>query len=169
MLYFLDSSKMSDFGGVILLRKLFSSKQEITNVIFIIYMIGVLSLTFIVRETMVFRTPDNRGVVMEPFRELQAMIEQPNHFFWFMQIALNVLLFGPFGFLLPCVSRPFRSTLATVFAGFAFSCFIETMQYITGRGLTEVDDIITNTAGAAVGVFIYWIVVVLKERTYYRW
>ena len=152
-----------------MLRKIFSNKQEITNVIFIIYMLGVLSLTFIVRETMVFRTPDSRGVVMEPFRELQAMIEQPNHFFWFMQITLNVLLFVPFGFLLPCVSETFRSTLATVFAGFVFSCFIETMQYITGRGLTEVDDIITNTAGAAVGVFIYWVVVVLKERADYRW
>jgi glycopeptide antibiotics resistance protein len=39
------------------------------------------------------------------------------------------------------------------------------MQYITGRGLTEADDIITNTAGAAAGVFIYWTAVVLKERS----
>ena len=45
-----------------------------------------------------------------------------------------------------------------------FSGFIETMQYITGRGLTEVDDIITNTTGAAVGAFIYWAAVVVKEK-----
>ena len=95
---------------------------------------------------------------------MQAMIEQPDHFFWFMQIALNVLLFIPFGFLLPCVSRYFRSSMAIVASGFMFSGFIETMQYITGRGLTEVDDIITNTTGAAVGAFIYWAAVVVKEK-----
>ncbi|WP_049962632.1 VanZ family protein [Ruminococcus sp. HUN007] len=146
-------------------RKIYDKRKEITNLIFLLYILAVLSLTFIVRETMVFRTPGSRGVVMEPFRELQAMIEQPNHFFWFMQITLNVLLFIPFGFLLPCVSRYFRSSIATVASGFCFSCFIEMMQYITGRGLTEADDIITNTAGAAAGVFIYWTAVVLKERS----
>lgn len=145
-------------------RKLYENRKEITNILFLIYIIAVLSLTFIVRETMVFRTPHNRGVILEPFREMQAMIEQPDHFFWFMQIALNVLLFIPFGFLLPCVNRNFRSSMAIVASGFLFSGFIETMQYITGRGLTEVDDIITNTTGAAVGAFIYWAAVVVKEK-----
>ena len=135
-------------------RKLYENRKEITNILFLIYIIAVLSLTFIVRETMVFRTPHNRGVILEPFREMQAMIEQPDHFFWFMQIALNVLLFISFGFLLPCVSRNFRSSMAIVASGFLFS----------GRGLTEVDDIITNTTGAAVGAFIYWAAVVVKEK-----
>ena len=80
------------------------------------------------------------------------------HFFWFKQIFLNVLLFVPLGFLLPMIHTRFRNPILTVATGCVFSCFIEITQYITGRGLTEVDDVITNTIGAAVGVAMYHIV-----------
>lgn len=42
------------------------------------------------------------------------------------------------------------------------------MQYITGRGLTEVDDVINNTAGAVIGYITFAIAVYFyKRRTYY--
>ena len=34
---------------------------------------------------------------------------------------------------------------------FLFSVSIETLQYITGRGITEVDDVINNTLGGVLG------------------
>ena len=145
--------------------------KKFTRLVFIIYIIGVLSLTFIVRETMILRTPDNRGVVLEPFCEIGAMLHQPNHFFWFMQIFLNILLFVPFGFLLPMISERFRSLWFTTVTGFIFSVGIETMQYITGRGLTEVDDVINNTSGALVGYILYvgamWLYKRIQENNYY--
>lgn len=117
---------------------------------------------------MVLRMPDNRGVVLEPLREVEAMLYQPNHLFWFMQIFLNILLFVPFGFLLPIVSERLRNPILTVFSGFLFSSGIETMQYITGRGLTEVDDVINNTAGAVFGYIMFAIATYFyKRRTYY--
>ena len=139
--------------------------KKLTRLVFIIYIIGLLSLTFIVRETMILRTPDNRGVVLEPLREIDAMLHQPNHFFWFMQIFLNILLFVPFGFLLPIISERFRSFWLTTVTGFVFSAGIETMQYITGRGLTEVDDVINNTAGALIGYILYVGAMWLYKRT----
>ena len=141
------------------------NRKNITRVVFIIYIIGVLSLTFIVRETMILRTPDNRGVVLELFREIDAMLHQPNHFFWFMQIFLNILLFVPFGFLLPMISKRFQNLLLITVTGFVFSAGIETMQYITGRGLTEVDDVINNTVGAVVGYILYVTVMLIYKRT----
>ncbi|MDE5558724.1 MAG: VanZ family protein [Ruminococcus sp.] len=138
---------------------------------FIIYILNVLSLTFIVRETMILRTPENRGVILQPFREVNAMLHQPNHFFWFMQIFLNIILFIPLGFLLPMISERFRSLWITAVIGFIFSAGIETMQYITGRGLTEVNDVINNTAGALVGYILYvgvmWIYKKTQENNYY--
>ena len=110
----------------------------------------MISVTFIVRKTMVLRTPENRGVILQPFREFEAMMNGV-HFFWFKQIFLNILLFVPFGVLFPMVSKRFNDPIITVAAGCLFSGTIEIMQYITGRGLTEVDDVITNTIGAAVG------------------
>ena len=138
-------------------EKIYDNRKALTNILFLLYLISVLSVTFIVRETMVLRTPENRGVVLQPFREFEAMING-DHFFWFKQIFLNVLLFVPFGALLPMLSKHFRNPITTVIVGFMFSSTIEIMQYITGRGLTEVDDIITNTIGTAVGMIIYKIV-----------
>lgn len=144
------------------------TKQRIARIVFGAYLVGVLTITFIVRETMVLRMPDNRGVVLEPLREVEAMLRQPNHLFWFMQIFLNILLFVPFGFLLPIVSERLRNPILTVFAGFLFSSGIEAMQYITGRGLTEVDDVINNTAGAMFGYIAFAIAAYFyKRRTYY--
>lgn len=150
-------------------QKTHDNRKTLVNCAFLIYILGVLCLTFIVRETMVLRTPENRGVVLDPLREFEAMLVQPNHKFWFMQIFLNVLLFVPFGALLPCVAKSFRNPVATVFAGFLFSSFIETMQYITGRGLTEVDDVITNTMGAAVGYVIFAAVMFLYKQRESEW
>ena len=144
------------------------TKQRIARIVFGAYLVGVLTITFIVRETMVLRMPDNRGVVLEPFREVEAMLHQPNHFFWFMQIFLNILLFVPFGFLLPIVSERLRNPILTVFAGVLFSAGIETMQYITGRGLTEIDDVINNTAGVMFGYIAFAIAAYFyKRRTYH--
>lgn len=42
------------------------------------------------------------------------------------------------------------------------------MQYITGRGLTEVDDVINNTAGVALGYIAFAVAsYIYRQRTYY--
>ena len=133
-------------------------RKNIFRLIFGVYILGVLSITFVVRETMALRLPNSRGVALEPFREYQAMIAEPNHFYWFMQIFLNILLFVPFGFLLPLVKERGHSIWKVTIAGFAFSCAIELMQFITERGFTEIDDIINNSIGAFVGYLMYIVI-----------
>lgn len=116
-------------GGVYVYQKICDNRKTLVNCTFLLYILGVLCVTFIVRETMVLRTSEHRGVVLQPFREFDAMVNG-RHFFWFKQISLNVLLFVPFGFLLPCVNRLFRNPLITVTTGCIFSGFIEITQYI---------------------------------------
>jgi glycopeptide antibiotics resistance protein len=79
---------------------------------------------------------------------------------WFWQIFLNIILFVPFGFLFPIIFRELLNRLkvpevSTVFIGCIFSLAIETMQYITGRGLADIDDLINNTFGTILGYLIY--------------
>ena len=138
-------------------QKIYHNRKLLLNILFLLYLAGVLGVTFIVRETMVLRTPENRGVILQPFREWEAMLTK-DHMFWFKQIALNILLFVPFGILLPMVSKRVGNPFIVIAVGCLFSGAIEFMQYVTGRGLTEVDDVITNTIGAAVGVGIYQLV-----------
>lgn len=64
----------------------------------------------------------------------------------------NILLFIPLGFLLPSVFVRARKIVFCTGCGFLLSIFIETGQYITGRGYAQTDDILTNTAGMLIGV-----------------
>lgn len=67
--------------------------------------------------------------------------------------GLNVLLFLPFGVMLPMLWPVFRSGKRTAWAGLAASGIIEVAQLFTYRA-TDVDDLITNTLGAVMG---YWL------------
>lgn len=68
--------------------------------------------------------------------------------------VLNIVLFVPFGFLLPTLWKDFVSIKRTAFAGFCFSLFIEIIQITTYR-TTDIDDLITNTMGALAGYCIF--------------
>mgnify|MGYP002560585952 FL=1 len=67
----------------------------------------------------------------------------------------NIILFVPFGFMMPCIFRMFRKMPVCVMGGFIFSVMIEVVQYITQRGYSQLDDVVTNTAGALAG-WIVW-------------
>lgn len=69
----------------------------------------------------------------------------------------NVILFIPFGFLLPgCL--PKKMSLLTVVAGLLCSICIEYMQYRTGSGYCQLDDVVTNTLGTVVG-YIFFVII----------
>lgn len=64
----------------------------------------------------------------------------------------NIVMFMPFGFFLPLLWRMTgRRTLAV---GMCVSLFIETVQLFLPRS-TDIDDLILNTAGTALGLLFY--------------
>ena len=65
-------------------------------------------------------------------------------------IAGNAALLAPLGLLLPLFWRYFGRAKNTILFGFGVSLSIELIQLIAG-GVTSVDDLILNTAGAAAG------------------
>ncbi|SCB97077.1 Teicoplanin resistance protein [Bacillus wiedmannii] len=67
---------------------------------------------------------------------------------------LNIVLFMPFGFLLPTIWPQFRKMKNTVCAGFFFSLAIELNQLLNNR-ITDIDDLFTNTLGAIIGYVLY--------------
>ncbi len=69
------------------------------------------------------------------------------------QYVLNILLFVPFGFFLPLLWKRYRSLNKIATAGFLFSCAIETAQLFAPR-ITDVDDLMMNTAGAVLGYLL---------------
>ena len=64
--------------------------------------------------------------------------------------AGNIIWFVPLGMYVQYRKERHGILRAAVF-GFALSFLIETMQYLFGTGISELDDLILNTAGAALG------------------
>lgn len=67
----------------------------------------------------------------------------------------NVLLFIPFGILVPLTFCRMRKGRLVVLGAFAVSTLIETAQYVFQCGKTEVDDVILNCLGAMIGYGLF--------------
>lgn len=64
--------------------------------------------------------------------------------------VLNVALFVPMGFLLPLLWERYRKGMRAIYFGLCVSLTIEIVQLFLGRA-TDVNDLIANTAGTALG------------------
>lgn len=111
---------------------------------------GYLAMVFFVTN---FRAAGmGRQVNLHLFR---AWREALNHFSqqrW-LNVLLNIAMFGPFGFLLPLFGRKFQKWYVTIPAGFGFSLCLEVLQYLFARGIFDVDDLFCNTLGGTIGFF----------------
>lgn len=124
--------------------------QTLSTILFVIYTIFVVWMTLLKRE------PRVRARVIKPelFWAFRGWINgAPDGKQESIQYIQNVLFFIPFGFLLPWKKwkTVFMSTLIT-------SAVIEVTQYIFNLGWCELDDVISNIAGALVGFGLYVIV-----------
>lgn len=69
----------------------------------------------------------------------------------FINLAGNVLLFIPVGFLLPKVSKALRNFFRFFLLCFAIMLAVELLQLVTLLGSFDVDDLILNLAGMSLG------------------
>ncbi len=77
----------------------------------------------------------------------------------------NVVGFIPFGFILPIIHRDTRRFFFITFSGFALSLCVETIQLVTKLGCFDVDDLIMNTLGAALGYIFFVVIYLFYKRT----
>lgn len=69
----------------------------------------------------------------------------------------NIIGFMPLGVLLPVLFIRLQSWYKAIGAIFLISLAFEIIQLITGRGVFDVDDILLNTIGGAIGYLFYFI------------
>jgi glycopeptide antibiotics resistance protein len=68
-----------------------------------------------------------------------------------INLAGNVVMFVPLGWFLPNLWKAFRGFFRTVIFGASLICLVELLQYMTGLGSCDIDDLILNTAGIILG------------------
>lgn len=83
---------------------------------------------------------------------------------------MNIALYIPLGYLLPYCFVWFRERMTSrvVLTGFLLSMLTENVQLITGRGLYDLDDILTNTLGALIGVLLFRQFAFIVTHPYWR-
>lgn len=122
------------------------SMQLTSVVLFLVYFGIVLYLTVFMRIGSV-----DTSVVTVPFDDLMDAITQRDPALA-THMALNVLMFIPFGYLIPAMNpKHFRRWSFALLGGLAASTVIEGVQMIFSLGQSDVDDIIANTLGAVIG------------------
>lgn len=74
-----------------------------------------------------------------------------------MNLLGNLLIFTPYGLLLPLILRHRLANLTCFFSGLCCILSIELVQLITGLGIWDIDDILLNTAGLVLGILLAWL------------
>lgn len=74
---------------------------------------------------------------------------------FFTQIIGNILMFVPFGILVPMCFVRMRGVFRMLILSFLFSIFIELTQLYTHTGLFELVDLLNNTLGGVIGYILF--------------
>lgn len=83
---------------------------------------------------------------------------------------LNIALFVPLGFFLSSMfSSSRRPTLWPILSALLVSVAVEITQFLTYRGMLDVDDLISNCCGAVIGLLIYKTVEKLSRDDVRKW
>ena len=120
----------------------------------VVYALLLLYLMFARRVPMA-----QRAYNLVPFRTIALMLglltggseRQTLHRIALVNLAGNVAAFLPMGFLLPCIWRALRRLWRTLAVCALIVVALEALQYVTALGAADVDDLLLNLPGAALG------------------
>lgn len=106
------------------------------------------------------RTMEHGSYNIVPFHEISRYLRYADQLGWeivAVNLLGNIILFLPFGFLVPSLlpRNDKKHPLAITGLGLLFSAAVEVLQYLTAVGTADVDDVILNTIGGFLGYLCY--------------
>ena len=132
------------------------------KVIFFIYLLAVI-------KVIIFKYPYSqlkaiadtweKGVILEGldtanftlFKTIRMYIDYSYMLNSFENLVGNIVVFIPFGFLIPYVLKKGKNFFVMLFNAFLFVLGIEVFQLFSAFGAFDVDDILLNCFGAVLG------------------
>ena len=136
-------------------RKKTDRKREVMLLIMYVYLAVLIRMTFFP-----FFHVDGK---------IQPLVIDPDEIFplWINPVPVvgNAVMFIPSGIILPALYRSLRRLGKAVSAGAALSLCIELLQLPVSSRATDIDDLILNTLGCAIGYGIY---VIFKKMFSWR-
>ncbi|GAA0499700.1 VanZ family protein [Salinibacillus aidingensis] len=138
---------------VIYRKKKFDLKQEIINLLFLVSVLWIIGMTLFPIEIGIPHRygPSNNFV---PFSSIKDLLSHSYFMVPLRNIAGNIILFVPFGFMLALKFIKLSSVLRVGLVGLLSSTFIELVQLLMPIRAIDVDDIILNTLGSVIGFLV---------------
>lgn len=144
--------------------------KRYARLLFVLYLLVTIYLTLISEELgRNIQGPDIR-YNLEPFAEIKRFWYNRDSIGFipmFVNIFGNILIFAPFGFILPMLTKKkvFKNIFSVTFFAFAFSFAIEMTQMFARIGAFDIDDLMLNVSGAFAGCLIYHICNTIRVLT----
>ena len=129
--------------------------RENNKKLLVLYILVILYLTLLNRNT------GKKQINLRLFWSYRFLL---NNDYLRREILNNVLLFIPLGAILSQIRPVWRTVLIPVL----ISMVVELLQYITARGLLEIDDIISNSLGGLIGVVAGMLWIFCKQKIVIR-
>lgn len=86
---------------------------------------------------------------------------------WFVQnLACNIVMFVPYGILYPNIIHKENKCRRTILSACIVSVCVEIFQYVSAFGHCDIDDVILNVAGTALGLGVYVVIKKITDRIF---
>ena len=134
--------------------------------IYILFVIKVIIFKYPMEQLRAIADTWQKDVILEglgtanfvPFRTIKMYIDYAYKLNSVENLAGNLIVFMPLGFLLPLISKDLQKFSEVLINAFTFVLGIEVFQLFSAFGAFDVDDILLNCLGAAIGYGCYKII-----------
>ncbi|MCR5250756.1 MAG: VanZ family protein [Lachnospiraceae bacterium] len=147
--------------------KTFSAKQELKMLLVYICIVVICRFVYFGFHLEDGKIPTLKFGLEEDLHDMISLI--PFYFLtdrydgWQMNIIGNIAMFIPVGIVWPVCFGKLDTILKAIIAGAGFSLFIEVSQLVCIGRHTDIDDLILNSTGAAIGVCIVFLIRRIKK------
>lgn len=136
-------------------------RREIGLNVFVFYVILLIHLTVFREEHNIgnieFNIQTLTSINLTPLVHTFKLTQGVTLFDYYYNLYGNIFWFVPMGFVVPYLLNKKPYFMKTILIGFCFSFSIETLQFIFGTGITDIDDLIFNTIGTLIGLVCFMI------------
>ena len=143
-------------------RRRFDKTQCVAAILLSLYMVVLLYYTVVGRYS-----HEEYDYQIHIFYSYRFLLEQFD-FQSIRQLAINLLMLVPVGFLLSVIIKGKGKYVIVFVLCLLLTVFIESMQLWTKCGSFEVDDIINNMIGAAIGAWVYALIHRITHHKMYK-
>lgn len=129
-------------------------KKKLTNVLFLCSIIFIMDLTMLPEDSLGIGIASG-GINLIPFYTITRLFFYQSISNLIINNIGNVVLFIPFGFMLPIRFQCLDNITKVCIISVLFSMTIECIQLYMPYRWTDIDDVILNSIGAGVGYSLF--------------